>query len=102
MVPPDSQNLSRVWTFWHLYDVLARMKSRKHIPKQRRAFGDAMRQRRISLGLSQERLAEGVGCHRNYMGRIERGEQNITLDMMVRVAKALRCTIQDLCTDAQV
>jgi len=76
------------------------MKRRRRIPKQRRAFGDAIRHRRTALGLSQETLAEGVGCHRNYMGRIERGEQNITLDMMVRVARALKCTIQVLMNEA--
>ena len=61
-----------------------------------------VRQRRAELGLSQEQLAEKVGCHRNYMGRIERGEQNITLDMMVRVVKALGTTIADLSTDAKL
>ena len=72
------------------------MKSKKKIPKHRKHFGDAIRERRTALDLSQEQLAEGVGCHRNYMGRIERGEQNITLDMMMRVAKALKCKISTL------
>ena len=48
------------------------------------------------MGLSQEQLAEGVCCHRYYMGRIERGEQNITLEMMIRVARALGCEIPEL------
>ena len=78
------------------------MKRRKRIPKHRRGFGNAIRERRTALGLSQEGLAEGVGCHRNYMGRIERGEQNITLDMMVRLVKALGTTIADLSTDAEL
>lgn len=80
----------------------ASMKSRKGIPKHRKMFGDAIRKRRTALGFSQEQLAEGVGCHRNYMGRIERGEQNITLDMMVRVAAALECGIVDLAADARL
>ncbi len=54
------------------------------------------------MGLSQEQLAEKVGCHRNYMGRIERGEQNITLDMMVRVVSPLKTTVGDLAQDAGV
>jgi len=78
------------------------VKTKKKIPKHRRHFGDAIRERRTALDLSQEQLAEGVGCHRNYMGRIERGEQNITLDMMVRVSKALDCCIADLASDADV
>ena len=76
------------------------MKSKQRIPKHRKRFGDAIRERRTALGLSQEELAEGVGCHRNYMGRIERGEQNITLDMMARVAKALGCNIGTLAAGA--
>ena len=82
--------------------MLASVKKRKRIPEQRRAFGDAIRHRRAAAGLSQERLAEGVGCHRNYMGRIERGEQNVTLDMMVRVAKALGCSVTDLTGEAKL
>ena len=54
------------------------------------------------MGLSQEGLADGVGCHRNYLGRIERGEQNITLDMMMRVATALEWSITQLAKEAGV
>ncbi len=72
------------------------------MPFERSRFGEVVRERRTGLGMSQEQLAERVGCHRNYMGRIERGEQNITLDMMVRVVKALGTTIADLSTDAEL
>jgi transcriptional regulator with XRE-family HTH domain len=75
---------------------------KKRIPEERTRFGATIRERRIALGLSQEELAEMVGCHRNYMGRIERGEQNITLDMMIRVAKALRCRLADVMGDAKL
>lgn len=78
------------------------MNKRNAIPKYRKLLGDTIRLRRTDLGLSQEQLAEGVGCHRNYMGRIERGEQNITLDMMVRVASALCCTISDLARNVKL
>ena len=54
------------------------------------------------MDLSQELLAESVGCHRNYMGRIERGEQNITLDMMMRVAKALGESVERLVREAGI
>lgn len=76
------------------------MKSKKAAAASRRRFGDAVRHRRLQFGISQEKLAEAVGCHRNYLGRIERGEQNITLDMMVRVAKALRCSVTDIVREA--
>lgn len=78
------------------------MKRKKTIPAHRKRFGEALRQRRDAMGFSQEKLAEAVRCHRNYLGRIERGEQNITMDMMMRVAKALKCTISDLVGEAHM
>lgn len=77
------------------------MKNKKVIPAYRLALGQAIRKRRIELKLSQELLAEKVGCHRNYMGRIERGEQNITLDMMVRVANALQYRMAEMMEAAE-
>ena len=59
----------------------------------RQKLGEAIRQRRKGLILSQERLAELVGCHRNYVGNVERGEQNITVDMLVRFANALKVKV---------
>ncbi len=52
------------------------------------------------MGVSQEGLAEIIGCHRNYVGYLERGEQNVTIDMLARVAKALACTVSDLVSEA--
>ncbi len=62
-------------------------------------MGDAVRRRRADLGLSQEQLAELVDCHRNYVGKVERGEQNLTIDMLARFAKGLKCTTAELLTD---
>ena len=63
-------------------------------------LGAAVRVRRRALGLSQEEFAEKVDCHRNFIGRIERGEQNPTVDKLVRLARALRCKISDLFFEA--
>ena len=73
---------------------------KKQIPKERRMLGAAVRVRRRALGLSQEEFAEKVDCHRNFVGRIERGEQNPTVDTLVRIARALRCKISDLFFEA--
>lgn len=67
-------------------------------PTHRRKLGEAIRQRRKCLILSQESLAELVGCHRNYVGNVERGEQNITVDMLVRFANALKVKVAILMT----
>ncbi|MDP9071877.1 MAG: helix-turn-helix transcriptional regulator [Actinomycetota bacterium] len=52
-------------------------------------FGQRVRARRLSLGLSQELLAERSGLHRTYIGSLERGERNVALLNIVRLADAL-------------
>lgn len=39
-------------------------------------------------------------CHRNYVGLVERGEQNLTVDSLVRIAKALNCKVSEILADA--
>ncbi len=54
-----------------------------------RALGRRLRARREALGLSQEAFAETLGVHRTYMGGIERGERNLTLKSVERIAARL-------------
>jgi transcriptional regulator with XRE-family HTH domain len=54
-----------------------------------RAFGLRVREFRVSKGLSQEELAERCDLHRTFIGRVERGETNITLVSIHKVAKGL-------------
>jgi transcriptional regulator with XRE-family HTH domain len=53
-------------------------------------FGRKVRELRIEQGLSQERLAELAGLHRNYVGGVERGERNVGLLNIVGLAHALK------------
>jgi transcriptional regulator with XRE-family HTH domain len=55
----------------------------------RRRFGRAVRERRKKRGLSQEEFADLCGLHRTYMGGVERGERNISLINIERIARAL-------------
>jgi transcriptional regulator with XRE-family HTH domain len=60
----------------------------------------AIRARRAALDISQERFAEYAECHHNYVGLVERGEQNLTIDGLLRFARALKCCPSDLLRDA--
>lgn len=55
----------------------------------RRTFGQRVRELRAERGWSQEELGERAELHRNHIGAIERGELNVTLDNLYRLAKAL-------------
>lgn len=52
-------------------------------------LGDAIRSMRKAAGLTQEALADAAGIDRSHMGKIERGERNITLLNIIKIAKAL-------------
>lgn len=52
-------------------------------------FGQKIRQERLKQRLSQEQLAEKAELHRTYIGMIERGEKNITLNNISKISSAL-------------
>jgi len=63
---------------------------------QLKIFGEQVRKLRKARGLSQEELAELAELHRNYIGSIERGERNVALLNIVRLAKALEVPLSKL------
>ena len=69
-------------------------------PKQhRKILGDTIREHRERKGMSQETLAEKADLHPVYIGKIERGEQWISLHALLRVAQALGVRVRDLVDD---
>ncbi len=58
--------------------------------------GQRIRNYRTQLGLSQERLAELSDYHPTYIGQLERGEKNATLESINRVATALNISLSKL------
>lgn len=52
-------------------------------------FATNMRRLRLERGLSQEQLAEAADVHRTYIGMLERGEKNVTIYNIGRIANAL-------------
>jgi transcriptional regulator with XRE-family HTH domain len=59
-------------------------------------LGLIIRLKRKELGYSQESFASCCGVHRTYMGAVERGERNISLQNIIRVANALRIRPSEL------
>jgi transcriptional regulator with XRE-family HTH domain len=58
-------------------------------PDPRILFGKRVRELRLALNLSQEKLAERAELHRNYVGGVERGERNVSLVNIVKLAHGL-------------
>ena len=69
------------------------------IPKYRKILGENIRTHRRNMGWSQEKLAEKADLHHNYIGDIERGEENVSVDALMRIATALKVTLGELVKD---
>ena len=59
-------------------------------------FGKAVRQRRHKLGVSQEAFADMCQLDRTYIGGIERGERNVALVNIEKIAKTLKLSLSEL------
>ncbi len=59
-------------------------------------FGARLRLAREEMQLSQEALAENAGLHRTYIGQVERGERNISVDSMEKLAAAVSMPLWDM------
>ena len=68
---------------------------RKNVSIQQK-FGNRVRKLRKSKGWSQEEFADQCGLHRTYIGAIERGERNVSLNNIHAIAKALDISVKDL------
>lgn len=62
----------------------------------RKKLGLKIRKIRKSLGISQEELGYRASVHRTYIGAIERAEQNISIDSIHKIAKALKVPADEL------
>ena len=63
-------------------------------------LGDAIRSQRLELGISQEALADEASVDRSHLGKIERGERNVTLLNVLKIARALNMKASDLLGNA--
>jgi transcriptional regulator with XRE-family HTH domain len=61
-----------------------------------KAIGRTIRELRKELGFSQEELAHRSSIDRSHMGKIERGERNVSVVNVIRISKALHCAPSEL------
>jgi len=59
-------------------------------------LGERLRELRMERGISQEKLAELAGLHRNYVGHLERGEKTASLDVIVRLSASFDTSVTEL------
>lgn len=59
-------------------------------------IGQRVRNYRTEKGLSQEKLAEMSGCHPTYIGQVERGEKNATLESIEKITSAMGVSLSKL------
>lgn len=68
-------------------------------PPYRRIVGEKIRAYRKQAGLTQEKLAEKADLHHNFIGEVERGNMEISLGSLFKIAKALNIRVRDLVVD---
>ncbi len=59
-------------------------------------LGQRIRKYRVAKEFSQEKLAELSGCHPTYIGQIERGEKNATIESIEKISNALNISLSTL------
>ena len=60
------------------------------------AIGSTIRDLRDARGMTQAQLAEACGLHRTFIGSVERGERNVAILNLRRIAKSLRVPLAEL------
>ena len=66
-----------------------------------RQLGDRIRERRLARNLTQSQLADTCGLHRTFIGSVERGERNVAILSLRRIARSLRTTPAELLSPSQ-
>lgn len=65
-------------------------------PEPLETLGLRIRERRKSIGWTQEELADNADIDRSYIGGVERGERNLTFNILCQICRALDCDVASL------
>lgn len=87
---------NRICRLWPVNDWLISQVVSK---KERKLLGDGIRKCRKTAGLTQEKLAERIDINPVYMGQIERGYRVPTVDVLLRIARALKVHLRDIVSE---
>lgn len=79
---------------------MARVSGKQDVEQDLLRLGRTIRARRTSLGLTQDALAHAAGIDRAHMGKIERGERNVTFLNIAKIANAMGTKASALMADA--
>ena len=91
---PDPLNINSLWIGQSdIYRLYMEAMGMSDIAK---IIGQRIRNYRTQKGLSQEKLAELAGCHPTYIGQLERGEKNATLESVEKIASAMDISLSEL------
>ncbi len=84
------------WAFYNCETTSTCASHTLKVVDLQKQLGLRIRKLRIKKGYTQESFADALGLHRNFMGSIERGEQNLTLKTLHHVAQGLGTTMAKL------
>lgn len=73
-----------------------------NFPPLTQQVGAAIRAKRLASGMSQDRFADLIAMHRAYYSAIERGEKNITISTLERIARGLGISMSTLLKEASL
>lgn len=92
-----ANNINGLWknssNIYRLYSEHNEMPKMSEIAK---TVGQRIRSYRLQLGFSQEKVAELSGCHPTYIGQVERGEKNATLESIEKITAAIEVPLSKL------
>ena len=87
------------WLWPLILSLLGSVPPRHQRPQYRRTVGESIRYYRKKANYTQEQLAERANLHHNFIGEVERGNMEISLGSMLKIAKALKIKVRDLVRD---
>ena len=92
-----ANNINGLWK--NSSDIYILYSEHNDVPKMSeiaKTVGQRIRSYRLQLGFSQEKVAELSGCHPTYIGQVERGEKNATLESIEKIAAAIEVPLSKL------